>query len=249
MLQQQISKNTGWAVNILCASTYKRVFLLMQQWGHEQLTQRSVQVSTLLPWCFTNEPTMPLEGSTVNSGISETPLSVLSWHATSGLSGSLASSSKATGYLSLLPPTWLWWLSTGSGLWFPSLWAIWWSMLPQNLCIPPPQSGLQHSSHNIVSRQLTQHNVGVFAHDQGTVSLMIKTFLREGDQSVRSGLRVVVAISGRNTTCQPMSTNIFHSLASRSWSRSAGVEPLLTTLVPFQTKVTARRGLYDPGGK
>lgn len=79
-----IWKTQDKMVNILCACSYKRVFLLMvnatTKWGDdERLTQRSSQVGTLLLWHFVDEPTTPPEGSTLNSAPSASACSATSW--------------------------------------------------------------------------------------------------------------------------------------------------------------------------
>ena len=74
---------------------------------------------------------------------------------------------------------------------------------------------------------------------QGTVSSIMYTFFMEGDQSTRSGLKVVVAISEGNTSCLPMSASIFQSRAGDSWLLSDGVELLLVAVAPSRTKAVA----------
>ena len=84
---------------------------------------------------------------------------------------------------------------------------------------------------------------------QGTVSSMMYAFFMEADQSSKSGLKVVVAISEGNTSCLPTSASILQSRAGSSWLLSDGVGLLLVAVAPSRTKAVAHGVLDDEGGR
>ena len=86
-----------------------------------------------------------------------------------------------------------------------------------------------------------------FSH--GTVSSMIYTDLREGDQSTMFGLRLVEAISGGKMSCWPMSTSIFQSRTMTRCPVSGFVGVCLSFTCPSRMKVVVFMGLLGLGGK
>ncbi len=226
----------------------KRGFKL--HWGH--------QVGTLLLWRFNDKPTTPPEGSSAAPGVPGVPPSAFNPYVPQVLLGAQAESPLFTHSHRLA--------SSAAPERALMVWRRVWPRTPNSLSslmvdlptkpLQPTSTGQTLDFHprcsastaSSVYLRLLRSNASSTAASQGTVSSMMYTVWSEEDQSTRSGLRFVMAISEGKQSLRFRSAANFQSRAPPSWPMSDGIWTL-TVFKPSRMNSLENEGWNDVGGR